>query len=70
MYDDSSSVQEAIRSGANGYLLKSAPLDELLDRLWALGRGGAPLAPEVARGLLERRARPAGGQQLGDRRGR
>lgn len=53
VYDDGDSVHEAIRRGADGYLLKSAPLGELLGQLTALGRGGAPLAPKVARGLLD-----------------
>jgi DNA-binding NarL/FixJ family response regulator len=60
VYDDAASIQEAIRSGADGYLLKSAPLEELLERLHDLARGGAALSPQVARGLLNQlRGAPA-----------
>lgn len=54
VFDHSDTVQQAIRGGADGYLVKSAPLPELLRRLREVGHGGAPLSPEVARGLLDR----------------
>ena len=53
VYDDSASIREAIQAGADGYLLKSASLDELLERLDDLSTGGAALSPAVARGLLD-----------------
>lgn len=53
VYDDDAAVRSAIELGADGYLLKSAPLDELLGRLQDVHRGGAPLDPAVARGLLQ-----------------
>lgn len=53
VYDDGDSVQRAVQQGADGYLLKSAPLPELLRRVREVTGGGSPLAPEVARGLLE-----------------
>ncbi len=58
VYDDGDAVQEAVQHGADGYLLKSAPLPVLLERLRSVATGGAPLAPEVARGLLDQLRRP------------
>ena len=46
-------VAGRVQAGADGYLVKSAPLPELLRRVREARGGGAPLSPEVARGLLE-----------------
>lgn len=49
-YDDDHDVNEAIRSGAKGYLLKDMPSEELVNAIRSVHRGYAQLAP----GLLER----------------
>jgi len=59
VFDDRRSVDQAIRMGADGYLLKSASLPELLRRVREAAAGGAPLAPKVARTLLESLRAPA-----------
>lgn len=62
VFDDAGSVQEAIRAGAAGYLVKNAPLPKLLRRVREAASGGAPLSPGVARGLLDHlRAMPGDG---------
>jgi DNA-binding NarL/FixJ family response regulator len=47
-------VYEAIRAGASGFLLKSAPPQQLIDGVRAVMNGDALLAPEITRRLLER----------------
>lgn len=43
---------EAIKSGASGYLLKNLEANQLFDYLAGLGRGEAPLSPELSARLL------------------
>ena len=46
-----SAVEEALRAGANGYLLKSAAPDDLLRAVEAVSRGSAYFSPGVARSI-------------------
>jgi DNA-binding NarL/FixJ family response regulator len=50
---------EAVKSGANGYLLKSQPAERFLDLLAQVKHGGAALPPELAARLLDEFARQA-----------
>ena len=50
---------EAIKSGANGYLLKSQNSDRFLELLAQVDHGGAALPPELAARMLEEFARQA-----------
>ncbi|MEN0060513.1 MAG: response regulator transcription factor [Myxococcota bacterium] len=52
-FDDPPRILQAIRSGAEGYLLKNAEGDELIDYLALAAQGGAPMTPGVARSVLE-----------------
>jgi DNA-binding NarL/FixJ family response regulator len=47
-------VYEAIRAGASGFLLKSAPPHQLVHGVRAVMSGEALLAPEITRRLLDR----------------
>ena len=47
-------VYEAMRAGATGFLLKSAPRDQLLSAIRGAAVGDTLLAPEVTRRLIER----------------
>lgn len=51
-WSDESVVLDALRGGAVGYLLKERDDDELRAALASIARGGAPIDPFVARGLL------------------
>ncbi|UJW31126.1 response regulator transcription factor [Saccharothrix sp. AJ9571] len=56
-------VYDALRAGASGFLLKDAPLNELVEGVRTVARGDSLLAPAVTRTLIGRyadRIRPAG----------
>ena len=53
-FDTDDYVYEAIRAGASGFLLKSAPPQQLADGVRAVMAGDALLAPEITRRLLDR----------------
>jgi DNA-binding NarL/FixJ family response regulator len=57
---------EAIQAGAVGYLLKEAPVDDIVAGLQAATSGGSLLAPELA-GKLLRRIRKGSGELEGAR---
>jgi DNA-binding NarL/FixJ family response regulator len=51
--NDDARVIEAVRAGARGYLLKDAPLDEILTGIRAAADGDATIAPRIAGALLD-----------------
>jgi DNA-binding NarL/FixJ family response regulator len=59
--DDDETVFEAVRAGAQAYLLKDAAEDELLETIRALRRGESRLTPQIARKVMDqfRRLAPA-----------
>jgi DNA-binding NarL/FixJ family response regulator len=50
-------IVDALRAGASGFLLKDAPVDELLSAVRNVAAGDAVLAPAVTRRLLDQVAR-------------
>ena len=57
VFEESATILEAICAGADGYLLKTATPEQILDQLRLVASGGSPLTPGVARtvvGLLRR----------------
>ena len=67
-FDHDEYVYEALRAGASGFLLKSAPPRELADAIRIVAAGEALLAPEITRRMIEdyvRRPRPGTGQPPG-----
>ena len=58
-------VYEALRAGASGFLLKSAPPEQISSAIRTVAAGDALLAPEITRRLIEefvRHPRPPGGR--------
>jgi len=56
--EDDRSLFDAIKSGAQGYLLKNLDADEFFGLLEAVGRGEPALTPALARKLLREFQRP------------
>ncbi|MFN0256730.1 response regulator [Pedobacter ureilyticus] len=53
VFDDNENIFEAIKAGANGYLLKKTAPDKLLDQLREAFEGGAPMTGTVATKVLQ-----------------
>ncbi len=58
-YDQDSYVLPAIQAGANGYLLKDAPREELLKAVQAVAGGQTVLSPSVAGRLVDHARAPS-----------
>ena len=52
------SIMGALRSGANGYLLKSVTVQELRDAIYTVVRNGSVLSPPVAQKVLQVMSHP------------
>ena len=61
-YDDEFRVAEALSAGAQGYLLKSSPVGELMTAIRTAAAGGTPLSPSLTEAVLRamRRTRKNG----------
>jgi DNA-binding NarL/FixJ family response regulator len=54
VFDDDDKIFEAIKAGANGYLLKDEPVEKIKDAIRnLLYDNGAPMSPSIARKTLE-----------------
>ena len=53
VFDDSDRIFQAICAGASGYLLKSAPPDDIIRSLKDFLTGGAPINAQIARKVLD-----------------
>src|SRR6266536_2403957 len=64
-YDDSDRLLQALKAGAQGYLLKNIRSTELLDQLRGLAAGEAPISRRIATRMLEelRRGQDAEGTE-------
>ena len=52
VFDDHDKIFRAICAGASGYLLKSTPVDKIIDSLKEILDGGAPMSAQIARKVL------------------
>ncbi len=62
VYEDDEHIFNALKAGANGYLLKRTSPDKFLEALHDLHRGGSPMSGEIARRVVtsfQRKATPA-----------
>ena len=53
MHEDDASISRAIGIGADGYVLKTASTDELLQAVRAVAEGGSYLSPAIARRVID-----------------
>ena len=58
-YETDEDILSAIEAGATGYLLKAAPMEELIQGVRAAASGQVALAPAVAAALVSRAQAPA-----------
>ena len=52
-FDDHEKVFKAICAGASGYLLKTAPVERIVESIHEALAGGAPMTPRVAKSVLD-----------------
>lgn len=52
VYDDDAQIFESLKAGASGYILKRAPLDQIIEAIRDVNSGGAPLTPIIAKRVL------------------
>lgn len=52
-YGDQAYVRQAIEAGADGYLLKSTPPEQLISSIRSAARGRRQLSPELLDGVLQ-----------------
>jgi DNA-binding NarL/FixJ family response regulator len=52
MHDDDHRVFDALKAGANGYILKSSTPDQIMSAIVELHEGGAPMSTAVARRVV------------------
>jgi DNA-binding NarL/FixJ family response regulator len=53
VYNDSGKIFESLCAGATGYLLKSAPFDEIREGIELLAKEGSPMSPQIARKVID-----------------
>jgi NarL family two-component system response regulator LiaR len=51
-YDEDEKIFRALSAGAHGYILKSTPPSKIIDAIFELSNGGAPMSSEVARKVV------------------
>lgn len=52
VYEEDEKIFEALRAGANGYILKKTTPEKLLDSIRELYEGGAPMTSQIARKVV------------------
>jgi len=60
-YDEGDLIFDSLRAGANGYLLKNMPRDEIVQAVQQVHAGGAPMSLQIARKVINHfhKAQPA-----------
>lgn len=53
VFDDNKHIFEAICNGASGYILKTSTPSLIIDSIYQLQKGGAPMSPGIARKVLQ-----------------
>lgn len=53
VYEDTENIFDALAAGANGYMLKRTPTQELLEAITEVHRGGSPMTMHIARKVVQ-----------------
>ncbi len=61
VFGDEANVIRSLEAGAQGYLLKDMPAEDLVKEIRALRDGGSPISPRIARHVLNRLISTAAG---------
>lgn len=59
IFDDDERVFEAIKAGADGYLLKRTPGTEIINGMKQVLKGGASISPPIAKKMMQMLANPS-----------
>ncbi len=52
VYEDDDKIFDALKAGATGYVIKRAPIEELLDSIKQVHAGGSPMSAGIARKVV------------------
>ncbi|GGB82130.1 response regulator transcription factor [Dyadobacter sediminis] len=52
VFEEDDTIFKCIQAGANGYILKKAPNDKLIEAIYDVVNGGAPITPSIAARIL------------------
>lgn len=64
-HDEDDMIFAALESGADGYILKDSSIDDILNALNDLVKGGAPMSPYIARKVIGSFRQAGGGADNG-----
>ena len=53
VFEDESKLFDCLAAGANGYILKSTPAPQIIQAIYDVCAGGAPMSPGIARKVLQ-----------------
>ncbi|WP_202409378.1 response regulator [Hufsiella arboris] len=53
IFEDDDNLFNCLLAGANGYILKKAPNEKLIEGIYDVVNGGAPMTPAIAKRVLE-----------------
>jgi DNA-binding NarL/FixJ family response regulator len=59
VYADNEKIFQSLKAGANGYLLKQTPPEEILEAIADVHRGGSPMSSPIARKVVDHFQRQA-----------
>ncbi len=65
VYGESERVFEALKAGASGYLLKRSTPAEVIEAIFDVQQGGAPMSGEIARKVVRSFAEPVAPKETG-----
>ncbi len=52
VFEDAENIFNALKAGANGYLLKNTPPSKLLEAIKEINQGGSPMSSQIARKVI------------------
>jgi len=52
VFEDRENVFSALKAGASGYMLKGSSPREIIEAIYGLYKGGAPMSPKIARKVI------------------